>query len=94
MSQSLTASRHFTPRSSYCQNTAREAKSEEERERETGISVNMASAHFAVPAAEAVAAHGVVGEGALLTAVCSRPCTLLQVREDHDLAESVFKLCL
>lgn len=39
------------------------------------------AAHLAVPAAEPVAAHRVVGEGALLTAVGSTPRTLLQVRE-------------
>lgn len=39
------------------------------------------AAHLAVSAAEPVAAHGIVGKSALLTAVGSTPCTLLHIRE-------------
>lgn len=35
------------------------------------------AAHLAVPAAEPVAAHGIVGKRTLLTAVGATPCTLL-----------------
>lgn len=35
--------------------------------------------HLAVPAAQAVAAHGIVGKSALLTAVGATPSALLQV---------------
>lgn len=39
------------------------------------------ASHLAVPAAEAVAAHGVMGQSALLTAVGSSASALLPVRE-------------
>lgn len=35
---------------------------------------------LAIPAAQAIAAHGIVGKSALLAAVGSTPCTLLQFR--------------
>lgn len=51
----------------------------------TNYTVEMArrieAAHLAVPAAEPVAAHGIMGKSALLTAVGSTPRTLLQVKK-------------
>lgn len=50
-------------------------------------------AHLAVPAAEPVAAHGIVGKGTLLTAVGSTPRTLLRIREGlYCMCTEVFSL--
>lgn len=38
-------------------------------------------AHLAVPAAQPVAAHGIVGQSALLTAIGSTLTTLLKARQ-------------
>lgn len=94
MSQSLTASRHVTPLSSYWPKKPQKEKREENKTEGQRVSLHkprgtiwfkcwgcMQAAHLAVPAAQPIAAHGIVGKSTLLTTVCSFPCTFLQVRD-------------
>lgn len=52
-----------------------------ERVNNAEIKTKKNKTHLAVPAAEPVAAHGIVGESTLLTAIGSSLSTLLKTRE-------------
>lgn len=88
MSHSFTASRHVTPRSSYCQkaqtmwNADKTMKPINVKGLRGLCHIISEKTHLAVPAAQAVAAHGIVGKSTLLTAVGSTACTLLPLTEE------------
>lgn len=80
MSHSFAASRHVTPRSSYCRKAKTMSNNKTNQSRTSHVlkcCIISKTVHLAVPAAQPVAAHSIMGEGTLLTAVGSAACTFL-----------------